>query len=147
MFKQPPLTRVPLHSTGTPFALVSAWTEDQSTEENNESTARLLLDLRDNGLKSIQLLGHFDEIEEASQTPARAFFTTYNWDDAEKYKRLMLSLCQKYRQDAVAVYHNKQIRVLDSEGKVRKMFNTSTMKTQSTWSSVGFSLILAERAE
>jgi hypothetical protein len=124
---------------GTPFALISAWRPDQSAEENNENTARLLIDLHSNGLKSIQLLGHFDENEAADYQPARAFFTTYDWNDREKYKCLMLSLCQKYGQDAVAVYHDKQIRVFDGAGKVRKMFNMSTMEPthlKKIWSAV-----------
>ncbi len=41
------------------------------SDENNESTARLLIDLHSNGLKSIQLLGHFDYNEAADYTPAR----------------------------------------------------------------------------
>jgi len=114
--------------SATPFALVSAWRPDQSIDENNLSTARLLLDLRDNEIESIQLLGHYDDNEAAEHTTERAFFITYYGSDAERYKRLMLLLCQKYGQDAVAVYHHRQIRVLDSTGKVQKMFNMSTME-------------------
>ena len=108
------------------FGIISAWQNKQSVAENNESTAHLLLDLHSNGLKAIQLLGHCDEDAEAE--PARAFFITYNSEDAQKYKTLLLSHCRKYNQPAVAIYESNQIRVLNETGGVEKIFTRSTME-------------------
>lgn len=114
---------------GTPFALVSAWLPDKSTEENTERTGRLLLDLRDNSYRPIQLAGHLElATDESASAVERALFVTYNWTDCEKSKRLMLSLCDKYEQRAVAIYANNQIRVLDAFGDVHKTFTRALIE-------------------
>ena len=64
------------------FGLVSAWKPELSASENDENTARLLVDLNANGLKSIQLLDHLNEQPDVA--PARAFFFYYGYDDSEK---------------------------------------------------------------
>ena len=97
-----------------------------STIENDQNTARLLIDLKANGLRSVQLLGHLHEEPDAA--PARAFYFNYGHPDLERYKTLLLSLCKKYEQPAVAAYESDQIRIFDASEGVEKVFNLSTMK-------------------
>ena len=108
------------------FGLISAWKPELSANQNDENTARLLIDLNAKGLKSIQLLGHLHE--EPDVAPARAFYFNYGYPDYEKNKTLLLSLCKKYEQPAIAAYESGQIRIFDASGRVEKGFTLLTMK-------------------
>jgi hypothetical protein len=108
------------------FGLISAWKPELSATQNDKNTARLLIDLKANGLRSVQLLGHLNE--EPDAVPARAFYFNYGHPDLERYKTLLLSLCKKYDQPGIAAYESSQIRIFDATGRVEKVFNLSTVK-------------------
>jgi len=116
---------------GRIFGLVSAWHPRSSREENDKNTASLLVDLNSRGLKCVQLLGHTeDPHREDEANPARAFYFRHGECDSKKYKSLVLSLCAKYDQPAVASYEHKEIRVFDATGKVLGCFPISTMRVK-----------------
>jgi hypothetical protein len=108
------------------FGFISAWKPELSANQNDKNTASLLIDLKANGLNSVQLLGHLNQ--EPDEAPARAFYFNYGYPDFERYKALLLSLCNKYDQPAIAAYESNQIRIFDAGGRVEKVFNLSTMK-------------------
>jgi len=116
---------------GRIFGLVSAWLPQHSREENDKNAASVLVDLRASGLKCVQLLGHVEDPPRENETnPARAFFFKYGACDAEKYKALILSLCNKYAQPAVAAYEHREVRVFDSSGKVLRGYPLATLRVE-----------------
>ena len=114
---------------GSPFALISAWRPELSLEENNARTARLLLDLPRDQCRAIQLLGT-KEVSDCGEKDLleRAFFILYEGVFADEFKKLMLSLCNKYDQHAVALDERNDIRVFDASGRVEKMFTRSNIE-------------------
>lgn len=110
---------------GYTFGLISVTRPELSPEINAERTANLLLELNANQFKCIQLLGHsFDNVPD--ENPARAFFVTYC--DQEQGKKMLVSICRSFGTKAVAISHQDQIRIIDLEGRVLKMYRKATME-------------------
>ena len=135
-----------------PFALVSAWDPEISTAENLRRTADLLLDLRDNSIGAIELRGYRQhEHDSVEDQPELAFFCTDAYDKDGKYKSVMLSLCQKFGQPGVAVLTNNQIRVLNPNGAVLKIYTRSDIQPshiKRIWSSmIGRNVVRVESGQ
>lgn len=105
------------------FGLISAHDKNLSEAENNKQLAELLLELHDNGISSIQLVGCDD-----NGKYQRGFFCTYNSAHVDSTKTLFLNLGKRFNQAKVAIYDNKHIRVLNLDGSVFKMFNVETLE-------------------
>jgi len=111
--------------TGSIFGLVSVWSADRSESENRELTAQLLLALNSAGFKSIQILGHCSSDLVAEQHPYRAFFVSC--DREKEGKTALLGICRQFNLPALAISEHNQIRVVNAEGRVEKVFSKITM--------------------
>lgn len=103
------------------FGVISAHDASLSDRENDERLAELLLKLHENGLSAIQIASREEKLLN------RGFFCTYS-SDVDKTKDLFLSLGKNFNQARVAVYDNRNIRVLNVDGTVFKMFNIETLE-------------------
>ena len=85
----------------------------------------MLLALNSAGFKSIQILGHFSSELVAEQHPYRAFFVSY--DREKEGKTTLLDICWQFNLPALALSEHNQIRVVNAEGRVEKVFSKITM--------------------
>jgi hypothetical protein len=124
--------------TNTRFALSSAWIEGASVTQNTENTARLLIDLRNADLRAIQLVGRVATADTAEQYE-QAFFIPEDFSLDTNLEKLMLSLCSKYNQRAVAVYNRKRLVVMTPTGSIEKLYTPSLIQPhhlKRIWSAV-----------
>lgn len=118
----------------TPFAIISAWRQANQEyrglvpvpkAENERNTASLVSDLRSLGYGATPLTGWYKEQEQDEVQPEVSLFVPCVADrgcDPNKFRKQMLDLGRKYRQEEIILADGLQIVRIDRAGNVIQSF-------------------------